>query len=274
MILRPLRARLGARRARARLLGLVLSAIGCSSADAEADKAKPRPSCREARHRRSTTSRATSTRRTPSKVDVNGDGKPDIIHVMKGGKEVCRDRRPEHGRRSSTSSSTTTTRAASAAASRDFDRDGRADEIADLRERRSSSSSCARPTSTTSIDTWDYYENGRLVRRERDSDGDGIIDQWWTFNNPANPKCAIVAIGPQRATASPIPTASSISAASRTARPPAPAEPAGPAAPPPHGAARPRRRRRRRPRPPPRPSAPPACARRTPAAPRQPQPKK
>ena len=26
-----------------------------------------------------------------------------------------------------------------------------------------------------------------------DGDGDGIIDQWWTFNNPTNPKCAVVA---------------------------------------------------------------------------------
>src|SRR5262249_3989673 len=40
-------------------------------------------------------------------------------------------------------------------------------------------------------DTWDYYQNGRLIRRERDSDGDGIIDQWWQFD-PNNPKCATV----------------------------------------------------------------------------------
>lgn len=125
------------------------------------------------------------------RIDVNGDGRPNIVKVMKGGRETCRildlnldgaidayvyydeaglERRREF----------------------DFDRDGRVDEIVNLRggmivlkERETNFDN--------QLDTWDYYESGRLVKRERDSDGDGVIDQWWTFNNPTDVRCAAVA---------------------------------------------------------------------------------
>jgi hypothetical protein len=125
------------------------------------------------------------------RIDVNGDGIPNIVKVMKGGRETCRildlnldgaidayvyyddgglERRREF----------------------DFDRDGRVDEIITLtggavvlKERETNFDN--------QLDTWDYYESGRLVKRERDSDGDGVVDQWWTFNNPADAKCAAVA---------------------------------------------------------------------------------
>ena len=125
------------------------------------------------------------------RIDVNGDGRPNIVKVMKGGRETCRildlnldgaidayvyyddaglERRREF----------------------DFDRDGRVDEIVSLRggviflkERETNFDN--------QLDTWDYYESGRLVKRERDSDGDGVIDQWWTFNNPTDARCAAVA---------------------------------------------------------------------------------
>jgi hypothetical protein len=125
------------------------------------------------------------------KIDINGDGRPDIIHVVRDGREVCRvvdlnldgafdafiyyDEKGQERRRES-----------------DFDRDGRPDEVARyehgaivLKERETNFDN--------KLDTWDYYEGGRLVRRERDSDGDKIIDQWWQFNNPTDPKCAVVA---------------------------------------------------------------------------------
>jgi hypothetical protein len=125
------------------------------------------------------------------KVDVNGDGRPDIIHVMNGGKETCRvldlnldgavdafvyyDAQGHERRRES-----------------DYDRDGRADEI-DVFENGALVRKERETNFDDKIDTWDHYQGEHIARRERDSDGDGVIDQWWQFNDPSNPKCAIVA---------------------------------------------------------------------------------
>lgn len=124
-------------------------------------------------------------------VDVNNDGKADIVHVMSGAKEVCRavdlnfdgspdayiyyDEAGKERRRES-----------------DFDRDGRPDEIAIFdggvpKEKRRETNSDGK------LDTWDYYQGDRLVKRERDSNGDGTVDQWWDFNRPDDPRCAVVA---------------------------------------------------------------------------------
>ncbi|MFO0591506.1 MAG: hypothetical protein U0441_28420 [Polyangiaceae bacterium] len=125
-------------------------------------------------------------------VDVNNDGRPDIVHVMKDGREACRivdlnfdgavdvyiyyDEKGQERRREA-----------------DFDRDGRPDQISILKDGQLVENQ--RETNfDDKIDTWDYYQNGVLVRRERDSDGDAIIDQWWQFYDPARPKCAIVAV--------------------------------------------------------------------------------
>lgn len=129
--------------------------------------------------------------KSAQKVDVNGDGRPDIIHVMDGSHEVCRvldlnldgavdafvyyDAQGHERRRES-----------------DYDRDGRADEI-DVFQGGKLVRKERETNFDDKIDTWDYYENDRIVRRERDSDGDGVVDQWWQFNDPTNPKCAIVA---------------------------------------------------------------------------------
>jgi len=125
------------------------------------------------------------------RIDVNGDGRPNIVKVMKDGRETCRildlnldgaidayvyyDEGGRERRREF-----------------DFDRDGRVDEIVTLRD----GSPILKERETNfdnQLDTWDYYEFGRLVKRERDSDGDGVIDQWWTFNNPTDARCAAVA---------------------------------------------------------------------------------
>jgi hypothetical protein len=126
------------------------------------------------------------------RVDANGDGKADIIHVMNGPREVCRivdlnldgsmdafvyyepDGVTERRRES------------------DFDRDGRPDEIA-IFQQGIVVLKMRETNFDNKLDTWDYYEGGRLVKRERDSNGDGNVDQWWSFNNPTDAKCAIVA---------------------------------------------------------------------------------
>jgi len=126
------------------------------------------------------------------KVDVNGDGKNDIVHVMKGDKEVCRivdlnlDGYPDSFIYYEADGKTERRRES------DFDRDGRVDEIS-VSERGQITLKLRETNFDNKIDTWDYYEGGRLTKRERDTDGDGIIDQWWTYNNPTNPKCAVVA---------------------------------------------------------------------------------
>jgi hypothetical protein len=175
-----------------RLVALLALGLGaaCSSAEGD-DKVKNPGNAPEKRETAIIHEPCDATSSDTQKVDVNGDGKPDIFHVMKNGKEICRiidlnmDGRPdafiyydEQGRERRRES--------------DFDRDGRADEIA-IYENGVLKLKLRETNFDDKIDTWDYYENGRLVRRERDSDGDGIVDQWWTFNNPQNPRCAVVA---------------------------------------------------------------------------------
>ncbi len=121
--------------------------------------------------------------------DVNGDGRADITIVRSGGTELCRfldlnfdgvvdvwvykDPSGAVRRRES-----------------DFDRDGVVDEIALLRSGQLMEKHRATSLSGA-LDTWNYFEGGRLVRTVRDSDGDSVIDQWWEYD--ANkPDCPLV----------------------------------------------------------------------------------
>ncbi len=165
----------------------LLVLVACSSADGP-DAARPTGFERDTTLKHEPCDGAAAGN---ERIDVNGDGRPNIVRVMQGGREVCRildlnldgsvdayvyydpsgaERRREF----------------------DFDRDGRVDEIISLsggvvflKERETNFDD--------QLDTWDYYESGRLVKRERDSDGDGMVDQWWTFNDPADVRCAAVA---------------------------------------------------------------------------------
>jgi hypothetical protein len=126
------------------------------------------------------------------KIDTNGDGKPDLVHVMSDGREVCRmidfnfDGVPdtwiyfdEQGRIRRRES--------------DFDRDGKLDEVAkyvngEIVEKD------RELTLDGKFDTWDFYVNGKLHHRLRDSNGDGKIDEWWTWPDPDKPECAVIAV--------------------------------------------------------------------------------
>jgi hypothetical protein len=120
-----------------------------------------------------------------TKLDANGDKRPDVVIVKDGGREVCRalDLNFDGGmdswiyygadgqvrRRES-----------------DYDRDGRVDEI--MVFRAGSIAEKHRATMLTGkLDTWEFYQAGALARTERDSNGDSLVDQWWEYPRPGCP---------------------------------------------------------------------------------------
>jgi len=113
------------------------------------------------------------------KLDANADGRPDVVIVRNGDREVCRAldlnfdgaidswvylgpdgkvRRREN----------------------DYDRDGKIDEVSTyqggviLEKQRAT-------LIANRVDTWEFYQAGKLTRTERDSNGDKIVDQWWEY---------------------------------------------------------------------------------------------
>jgi hypothetical protein len=42
------------------------------------------------------------------------------------------------------------------------------------------------------VDTWDVVRDGRVVERARDSNGDGRVDEHWTFPLTRRPDCGIM----------------------------------------------------------------------------------
>jgi hypothetical protein len=125
------------------------------------------------------------------RVDTNGDGKPDIVSVMSGGREVCRVVDLNHDDKPDSFLYVDGSGALRRRES-DFDRDGRIDEIAYY-----TGGVIARKDRETNLDgkldTWDFYEGGKIHHRMRDSDGDGRVDQWWTWPNPDRIECAVIA---------------------------------------------------------------------------------
>lgn len=124
------------------------------------------------------------------RIDVNGDQRPDVTVVRSGGREVCRaidlnfdgaidswvyrDARGTVTRRES-----------------DYDRDGRIDEVSIYR----GGVLVEKDRATTlggKLDTWHYYDHGKLARTERDSDGDSVVDQWWEYPRPDHPECPLI----------------------------------------------------------------------------------
>jgi hypothetical protein len=124
------------------------------------------------------------------KLDANGDGRADISVVMKGGRPQCQAadlnqdgiidvyayfesdgkvRRREYA----------------------YSRDARINEIrlyraGQLTEIQQSTVAGGR------LDTWHFFKNAKRVRTERDSDGDGIVDEWWEYPHADRPGCPMM----------------------------------------------------------------------------------
>lgn len=113
------------------------------------------------------------------KIDANGDGKVDISIVRESGRELCRavdlnfdgvvdaytyfDSSGQLRRREN-----------------DYDKDGQIDEITTFKGGQIAEKDQS-TTQAQKLDTWDFFQAGVLTRTERDSDGDGVIDQWWEY---------------------------------------------------------------------------------------------
>jgi hypothetical protein len=125
--------------------------------------------------------------------DANGDGKPELITVMAGGRQVCRamdlnlDGRID--RYAYYDNEGQLRRVES-----DYDRDGRTDEIA-LYQGGVLVEKHREMNLDGKLDAWVYYENGALLKQERDTDGDGRVDEWWQYSpgkTPGDPPCVVV----------------------------------------------------------------------------------
>lgn len=122
--------------------------------------------------------------------DVDGDGRSDLRIAFRGKQELCRSVDLNHDGRVDS----WVYRAPDGSVRRresDYDRDGRIDEIVMY----SGGTLTAKQVATNlagRLDTWQYYEGGRLIRAERDSDGDSFIDQWWEYPRTPLSDCAVV----------------------------------------------------------------------------------
>ncbi|HWA71224.1 MAG TPA: hypothetical protein VG937_02765 [Polyangiaceae bacterium] len=113
------------------------------------------------------------------RFDANADGKADVVVVRDGNRDKCRatdlnfdgnmdsfvyfDLEGKIRRRET-----------------DYDRDGRVDEISTYRGGVIVEKLRATMLANK-VDTWEYYEAGKLARSQRDSDGDDVVDQWWEY---------------------------------------------------------------------------------------------
>lgn len=115
------------------------------------------------------------------RIDVNGDGKTDITVVTTADKGQCRAADLDFDGR--VDLYTYTDQAGKLTRRElDYDRDGSIDEIQLFKDGVIAEKHRA-STLAKRIDTWETYEQGRLVKAERDANGDGTTDQWWDYKN-------------------------------------------------------------------------------------------
>lgn len=164
----------------AQLIVLGLFQYGCSSNRPAESAAPGTPRDTRIVHEACATDSSSAER-----LDANGDGKPDVVTVRDGNRNECRavdlnfdgtmdswiyfDNDGKVRRREN-----------------DYDRDGRIDEISTFRGGLLVEKTRATMLANR-VDTWEYYEGGKLARSQRDSDGDSVVDQWWEYPTPGCP---------------------------------------------------------------------------------------
>lgn len=129
-------------------------------------------------------------------IDANGDGRPDIVRVKQGDREICRTADLNFDGKIDRTTFFDAQQKIRRIES-DFDRDGQVDEIATLdagvmKEKHRAT------TMDGKLDTWEFFEKGKLARTERDENGDGFIDQWWEYPKHGCPLIHVDADGDGR----------------------------------------------------------------------------
>jgi hypothetical protein len=122
-------------------------------------------------------------------IDLDHDGKPDAIQIMRDGKEFCRAIDADHDGKFESylymDASGQPRRQES-----DANQDGLIDEISHYQ-----SGVVVRKDQDSGhhgkADTWEIFENGQVVKRLIDRDGNGQIDQWWWLH-ARNKNCGTV----------------------------------------------------------------------------------
>ncbi len=112
-------------------------------------------------------------------IDANGDGRPDIVKVKEGSREICRTADLNFDGKVDRTTFFDAQQKIRRIES-DFDRDGHVDELS-LFEGGVIKEKQRATTMDGKLDTWEFYEKGKLARTERDENGDGFIDQWWEY---------------------------------------------------------------------------------------------
>jgi hypothetical protein len=160
-------------------LGLGLVGAACGGNDVPATGPKPNSPHSEAIQHEA----CNESGNRVEAMDANNDGKPDIKRVFdkRTGKELCRisdlnhDGKPDLYEYFDASGQIRRREA-------DYDDNG----VIDAIEYYENGKLVRREYDTTGqrrIDTWDFFDpaTGKRVRRERDTTNDGRVDQWWTW---------------------------------------------------------------------------------------------
>jgi hypothetical protein len=113
--------------------------------------------------------------------DANSDGKVDIQHVNKDGREVCRSADVDFDGKVD---QFTFYDASGEVRRRETDLDGNG--VPNMVDHFQQGKLVLRELDTANqgkFDTWEVFDaaTGKRTRRERDGNGDGRVDQWWTW---------------------------------------------------------------------------------------------